>query len=216
MYNKYVQQDSFFSTTLSCVLPANPRMLFHVFLQDVMGEETTGKQTSNNNDNRTNTLLTDGNSTYGINLLYPSNWNKEANVSVSYSDNSTLTDVVRFSPPFENNNPDKSSENFDVKVDDVSDIQPVSLGKYTNATIEDVGQDFKIISLDTNAVVGGNNPAYKLIYTGIERDVNLHAMIVFTIKDDKAYIISYIAEPSRYSSDLPMIQKMINSIELVK
>ena len=34
----------------------------------------------------------------------------------------------------------------DVKVDDVSDIQPISLAKYTNDTIEDLTKDSKIIS----------------------------------------------------------------------
>ena len=202
--------------TLCYVLPTNSRMLVHVLLKDAMGEQAMGNQTSNSNDNSTNTFLKYENSTYGIKILYPSDWNKEEIVGHGNFSNSSLTDVVRFSPPFENNSSEKSSENLDVKVDDVSDIQPVSLAKYTNDTIEDLGKDFEIISLDTNATVGGNNPAFKIVYTGIEQDVNLQAMIVYTLIGNKAYIISYTAEPSRYSSDIQMIQKMINSIELVK
>ncbi len=72
-----------------------------------------------------------------------------------------------------------------MKVDDVADIQPASLSEYTNDTIEDLGKDFKIISLDTNASVAGNNPATKLVYTGIEQDVNLQAMIIYTMKGNK-------------------------------
>jgi hypothetical protein len=144
-----------------------------------MGEKALRKKTSNNISNNDNdTLLTYVNLTYGIKILYPSSWNREENIGGSYPDNSTLMDIVRFSPPFENNNADKSSENVDVMVDDISDIQPVSLAKYTNDTIEELGKDFKIISLDTNATVTGNNPAYKLVFTGIEQDVNLQAMIV--------------------------------------
>jgi eukaryotic-like serine/threonine-protein kinase len=162
------------------------------------------------------TFNTFENSTYGIKMIFPSNWNKEQNLSEGGSNYGKLVDIVRFSPPFENNNSDKSSENLDIKVDNISDIQPVTLGKYTNDSIEYLGKDFKIIWFDENATISGGTPAYELEYTGIEQDVNLNAMIVFTMKDDKAYIISYMAEPSRYSSDLPNVQKMINSIELFK
>jgi serine/threonine-protein kinase len=149
-------------------------------------------------------------------VLYPSNWEKEENVGSSGSGADKLIDIVRFSPPFENSNSDKSAENLDVKVDDISDIKPISVAKYANDTIEDLKKDFKILSEDRNATVGNNNPAYKVEYTGTEQDVNLNAMIIFTIKGDNAYIISYMAEPSRYSSDLPVVQKMIDSIEIVK
>jgi serine/threonine-protein kinase len=191
-------------------------MLFHILLPKVIAQETSGKQTSNNNSIANLSFSTYVNSTYGIKMLYPANWNKEQNISGSNSNSSKLADIVRFSPPFENNNSDKSSENFDVKVDNISDIQPVSLAKYTNDTIEDLGKDFKIISLNKNTTMSGGSPAYKLEYTGVEQDVNLNAMIVFTMKGDKAYIITYMAEPSRYSSDLPMVQKMVNSIEISK
>ena len=149
-------------------------------------------------------------------MLYPSNWEKEENVGGSRSCANKLIDIGRFSPPFENSNSDKSAENFDVKVDDISDITPISLAKYANDTIEDLRKNFNIISEDRNATAGNNNPAYKIEYNGTEEDVNLNAMIIFMIKDDKAYIISYMAEPSRYYSDLPVVQKMIASIEFVK
>lgn len=78
--NSTTNNYSILIITLGYVLPANSRILFHVFLQEVMGEETKGKQTSNNNDSRTDTFLTYGNSTYGIKILYPSN-NIDCNIS---------------------------------------------------------------------------------------------------------------------------------------
>jgi hypothetical protein len=193
----------------------NSCILLHILLPHAMAAEEAGtKHPSNNSANLT--FNTFENSTYGIKMIFPSNWNKEQNLGEGGSNYGKLVDIVRFSPPFENNNSDKSSENLDIKVDNISDIQPVTLGKYTNDSIEDLGKDFKIIWFDENATISGGIPAYELEYTGIEQDVNLNAMIVFTMKDDKAYIISYMAEPSRYSSDLPNVQKMINSIELFK
>ena len=198
-------------------LTASPRMIFHALLPEAVAQQSIGNQTTtiktNNSDVKFDTFQS---AAYRIKVLYPSNWEKEENVGSSGSVADKLIDIVRFSPPFENSNSDKSAENLDVKVDDISDIKPISVAKYANDTIEDLKKDFKILSEDRNATVGNNNPSYKVEYTGTEQDVNLNAMIIFTIKGDNAYIISYMAEPSRYSSDLPVIQKMLDSIEIVK
>jgi eukaryotic-like serine/threonine-protein kinase len=198
-------------------LTANPRMIFHALFPEAVARSSRNQTNAFmiNNSGDLNFAIFQ-NATYGIKMLYPSNWEKVENVGGSGSGANKFIDIVRFSPPFENSNSDKSAENFDVKVDDISDIKPISLAKYSNDTIEDLRKDFNIISEDRNATAGNNNPAYKVEYTGTEEDVNLNAMIIFTIKDDKAYIISYMAEPSRYSSDLPVVQKMISSIEFVK
>ncbi|MGB6593219.1 MAG: PsbP-related protein [Candidatus Nitrosopolaris sp.] len=123
--------------------------------------------------------------------------------------NSMLVDVVKFISPTKNAS-DTSSESFDLKIDNISDIQPITLAKYANNSIEDLRKDFDIIKLDRNASLS-NNPAYKLVYTGVEEGVNLQAMLILTIKGDKAYIISYNAEPTKFSYYLPTLQKMINS-----
>jgi len=109
--------------------------------------------------------------------------------------------------------PHTISESLDLKVDNISDIKPITLAQYANDTINDIRQDFKIIELDTNSSLGGN-PAFKLVYTGIEEGVNLQAMLILTIKGDKAYIISYIAEPTKFSFYLPTLQNMINSFQI--
>jgi len=118
MYNRILFSVSIvvIIITLTSVLPANPRVPFRSLLQDAMGEETTGEQTSDNNNS--NAFLLYENSSYGLKILYPSNWKKEENVG-NNNNNSSLTDVVRFSPPFENNSADKSAENSDVKVDNI-------------------------------------------------------------------------------------------------
>ncbi len=157
-------------------------------------------------------MLTYENSTYGMRMQYPSDWHKEENVSSGSDNNSMLVNVVRFSSPFKNTS-DTTSESLDIKVDNISDIKPITLAQYANDTINDIRQDFKIIELDTNSTLGGN-PAFKLVYTGIEEGVNLQAMLILTIKGDKAYIISYIAEPTKFSFYLPTLQNMINSFQI--
>jgi serine/threonine-protein kinase len=41
-------------------------------------------------------------------------------------------------------------------------------------------------------------------------------MQVWTIKDDKAYIITYIAKEEDYEKDLQIVQKMIDSFKITK
>ncbi len=159
-------------------------------------------------------MFTYENFTYGIRMQYPSNWHKEENVSSASDNNSMLVDVVKFISPTKNAS-DTFSESLDLKIDNISDIQPITLAKYANNSIEDLRKDFDIIKLDRNASLS-HNPAYKLVYTGVEEGVNLQAMLILTIKGDKAYIISYNAEPTKFSYYLPTLQKMINSFQITK
>ncbi|MFY9796649.1 MAG: hypothetical protein WAJ93_13260, partial [Candidatus Nitrosopolaris sp.] len=103
-------------------------------------------------------MLTYDNSTYGIRMQYPSNWHKEENLSSGSDNNSMLVDVVKFISPTKNAS-DSSSESLDIKIDYISDIQPITLAKYANNSIEDLRKDFDIIKLDRNASLS-NNPAY--------------------------------------------------------
>lgn len=153
-------------------------------------------------------MLTYDNSTYGIRMQYPSNWHKEENLS---SSDNMLVDVVKFISPTKNTS--NISESFDLKVDNISDIRPMTLAKYANNSIEDLEKDFDIVKLDKNATIS-NNPAYKLIYTGVGKGVNLEAVLILTIKDDRAYIINFIAEPAKFSYYLPILEKMIHSFRI--
>jgi serine/threonine-protein kinase len=181
-------------------------MSFHVQSREAMS------QTSEQNKNSSNSInfLTYENPIFGVRILYPSNWEKQENTSSS-NDNSTLADLVAFSPPFKNNSDIVGK--LIVQVDNISDIKPITLAKYANGTVSDLRQDFRVS--ESNATLAGN-PAHKIIYTGLEASIDLKGMMVMTIKGDRAYIISYTAEPEKYSYYLPTVQKMIDSFEIMK
>lgn len=169
-------------------------------------------QTLEQSKNSTTSInfLTYDNPIFGIKILYPSNWDKQENTSSS-SDNSSIRDVVAFSPPFRNTSDIVGK--LIVQVDNILDIKPITLANYANDTVSDLKQDFRI--RQSNATLAGN-PAYKIEYTGLEANVDLQAMMVLTIKGDSAYIISYTAEPEKYSYYIPTVQKMIDSFEILK
>ena len=181
-------------------------MSFYVQSRESMAQTAEHSKNSSNSIN----FLTYENPIFGIKILYPANWDKQENSSSS-NDNSTLIDLVAFSPPFKNNSDIVGK--LIVQVDNISDIKPITLANYANDTVSDLRQDFRVS--ESNATLAGN-PAYKIVYTGLEASIDLKAMMVMTIKGDRAYIISYTAEPEKYSYYLPTVQKMIDSFEILK
>jgi len=78
----------------SVFLVASPSVLFYVQAKEALAQ--TPEQSKNSSN-----FLTYENPIFGIKILYPTNWDKQENTSSS-SNNSTLSDVVTFSPPFKN------------------------------------------------------------------------------------------------------------------
>jgi eukaryotic-like serine/threonine-protein kinase len=186
----------------SLFLVAAPGMSLYVQPKEAMAQ--TPEQSKNSSN-----FLTYENLSFGIKILYPANWDKQENTSSS-SNNSTLYDIVTFSPPLKNSS--NIIGKLAVKVDNISDIKPTTLANYADAIISDLKQDFRVT--ESNTTLSGN-PAYKVVYTGLEESVDLQAMLVMAIKWDRVYMISYTAEPEKYSYYLPTVQKMIDSFEIL-
>jgi serine/threonine-protein kinase len=205
MYNKIFSPAVIITIGALSLVPAFS-MLFHVQSREAMAQTPVQNKNSSNFIN----FSTYENPIFGVRMLYPANWDKQENTSSS-NDKSTLTDLVAFSPPFKNNSDIVGK--LIVQVDNISDIKPITLANYANDTVSDLRQDFRVS--ESNATLAGN-PAYKIVYTGLEASIDLKAMMVMTIKGDRAYIISYTAEPEKYSYYLPTVQKMIDSFEILK
>ena len=205
MYNKIFSPAVIITIGALSLVPAFS-MLFHVQSREAMAQTPEQNKHSSNSIN----FSTYENPIFGVRILYPAYWDKQENSSSS-KDNSTLTDLVAFSPPFKNNSDIVGK--LIVQVDNISDIKPITLANYANDTVNDLKQDFRVSESD--ATLAGN-PAYKIVYTGLEASIDLKAMMVMTIKGDRAYIISYTAEPEKYSYYLPTVQKMIDSFEILK
>jgi hypothetical protein len=157
----------------------------------------------------TTNFLPYANSTYGIKLQYPSSWDKEENGTRQ----GTETDVVTFSPSAINSN-----ASLDMTIDDISDEKGIALAQYASGSISDLKQsvkNFKLVGLNTNSVLAGL-PAYKSIYTYVGENTIFKDMEIGAIKGNKVYILTYEAGINEYNDYLPIIQKMIDSVEITK
>ncbi len=77
--------------------------------------------------------------------------------------------------------------------------------------------DIKISSvegqiLESNSTTLAGLPAREIVFT----NVGLRTMQVWTVKDDRAYTISYIAPEEDFQNDLDVAKRMTESFQIIE
>lgn len=85
----------------------------------------------------------------------------------------------------------------------------MTLEEYTNSQINPLEEKL----LESNTTILAGIPGYKIVFTSIQ---GLKTMQVWTIKNDKAYIITYVAQEEDYEKELQVAQKIIDSFEITR
>ena len=137
-------------------------------------------------------------STKGFSINYPSDWGKPQ----------VDGEFVGFATPTKN-----ESENLNVQVMNLSASD--TLETITDDVISNAQDynNFNEISAH-NATLAGL-PAYKIVLTATTNSGDqLEALQIWTVKDDKAYIITYKGAPANYDTYLSAAQKMIDSFQI--
>jgi len=155
------------------------------------------------------------NSTYGIKIQYPSNWEID---TYQGSEGENIVYAVDFNSPYENDS-DRFADSVSIEVEKLS-AKNMELDKYAESIINYYRESFNLIESNTNSTLAGY-PAYGLTYTLVyhrfgENDINIKAREIGVIIGDKAYYISYYAEATKYDNYLPIIQKIIDSFKITK
>lgn len=163
-------------------------------------------QTNHISTTTSNNFRTYQNPDYAIKMQYPSDW------SASKSGLRDYTNIIAFYSPLENIS-DVFPEHLTLSITGYS--QHITLQKFNtvlNNTLRQPG--IKIIESNPTTLAG--NPAHKIVFLPPTNNVpfKFETMLVWTVKNDKVYIVSYNAEAARYPTYLPIIQKMINSFEI--
>ena len=66
--------------------------------------------------------------------------------------------------------------------------------------------------IDSSGIpVFGDDPILRLVNLVLSEEIDVKAMQIFFIKDDKGYVLTYRASPDDYDSFLPEAQKIIDS-----
>jgi hypothetical protein len=140
----------------------------------------------------------------GISIQFPSNWEKSVN----------LDNFVTFRAPPETDTRVYPAA-LGLKIQDLSS-QNVSLQEVTKVQMSDLkaaSQDLKV-SESTSTTLAGL-PAHKVVFSATDNNqVERKAMQLWTVIDDKAILITYKAQPDKYSNYLPTVEKMITSLRV--
>ena len=140
----------------------------------------------------------------GISIQFPSNWEKSVN----------LDNFVTFRAPPETDTRVYPAA-LGLKIQDLPS-QNVSLQEVTKVQMSDLkagNQNLKV-SESTSTTLAGK-PAYKVVFSATDNNqVERKAIQLWTVIDDKAILITYKAQPDKYSNYLPTIEKMIDSLRV--
>ena len=143
---------------------------------------------------------------YGIRTQYPDGWE----ILIQNTSNSSLS--LRFYSPPENDT-DTYRENVILEINTISNN--TALSNFTGAALASYLEsfsDFELIELTSTNLANNTIPAYKLV--GSRTQEGLDFMQIVAMKEDNVYVILYSSEKTRYSTYLPIIEKMIDSFEV--
>ena len=220
------------------MLPVFSAALFILFILLIPLSTILAFSTSSDNNNlqkntttiskeQSNNLIPYINPTYGIKVQYPSDWKI---VERGDNDYHKLNIIAEFLQPSQNNyyNPNISAthnsvrlsvENYSAFADtqdnhnNVTGIQLQNIGNHRLGAIGISCPGFDLKSYIRNATLAGS-PAYEINFDYSYLDNNKNAIEIWTVKDNKVYIIDYVAYEQVYDITKPVVQKMIESFEI--
>jgi serine/threonine-protein kinase len=144
---------------------------------------------------------------YGISIQRPKTWQPEERPD------RITGNVVKFISPLVNDS-DKYSENVNLVVQNLSENRS-TLEQFTPFRLDVIKKSSpKIKVIQEGQQKLANREAYQVTYTLEEDGMSLERLQIWTVKERKAYILTYTAQPNQYSQYLPTVKQMINSFRI--
>jgi eukaryotic-like serine/threonine-protein kinase len=153
------------------------------------------------------------NLTYKFEIRYPDNW-KLANLT---NQDSTIQDPIdrvvnKFQAPSEKKQ-DISLEILEVRIEDLS--QPTTLDAYTTTSIEAIIKFLpKASIIDSIPVVIDNSNAHKVVYICVQNERQLKKITLWTIKNSKAYSLTFTSEMDKFDLFKETVERMMQSFKV--
>ena len=145
------------------------------------------------------------NPSLGFQVKYPQVWSKQ-------NRNDFFTEGILFLSPLENN-ADRFQENVSILVENLS--QDTSLAEYTKQSVAEIKQLSVLNVRQAWSATLGGHPARQIVYSGSENGTSVQRMQTWTIKNNRAYVVTYTALPESYNSYLPTVEEIMKSLKLV-
>lgn len=166
----------------------------------------------------TSSFVTYENSNYRFKIQYPSNWEKvEFSPGIKESGRSIIVNFISPQETFS----DLFREYLIIEVQD-HPSNAISLDQYTSQQIDTYKKSlprFAVIESNASTATYTNvdHPSHKIVYSYSDSIVGkAEVMEIDIIEGNRLYSLSYHADATKYSSYLPVIEKMIKSFEPIK
>ena len=192
-------------------------VLIGITLIFILSNNTISSSASQNS--ATPDFLTYVNSTYGIKMQVPSNWDLQE-VGNRLND-STIT-IIRLTPSFDIHrsfDTDPSDGSTYIDINEQKDFRNMSLDSLMKNNINIIKNDkntsdFKLMSSTTDAILAGQK-AYTLVYASTYNGQKTITMDSATLCGDRIYSATYSAEPLNYVEFGGTARKMFASLKLM-
>ncbi len=138
---------------------------------------------------------------YGIKISYPSGWQQTENENV----------IAAFVSP-KTSASDTVQESLGLTMNDLAG-QGLTLQKYNEIAINQLKQTFLDITiLESETASLADNPAHKVVFTASNRKF----LQIWTLKNDLAYIWTFVSVEEGYAAYISTAQRMLDSFEITK
>jgi hypothetical protein len=176
-------------------------------------------QTANLNTQTVTEMIAYENPRFGLRIKYPPDWIVDERNSIP-SDNQKYSEIVGFLSAKEANSDllGELEERLVIEAKVISSPN-VSLEDYASDHINHLMKTFKSVKFtlieSTAITLPENILAQKIVYKiGAHNGGTIKTMEVLTIKDNRAFIIRFGAESSKYNDYLSIAQKMMDSFQI--
>ncbi len=142
----------------------------------------------------------------GIKISYSKRW------SIQDTPDGVTGDVARFLSPKEGK-ADEFQENLSISVENLSS-RPMSLNEYTEESVRIIRTHSDASAPPASAATLGHRQAMEVVFVGKEGNIEVQRLQIWTVKNNKAYVITYTAEKGKYSKFLQTSREMIDSFEI--
>jgi serine/threonine-protein kinase len=151
-------------------------------------------------------FLTYQNPVYGIKMQYPANW------TVSTTGLQSYNSIVGFYAPLQNLTDVLPAQ---VSLSITTYSQNVSVDEYTNMTLTEIEQQGLEVN-ESDAFTLAGNPGHRIIFSPQPQTtpITFSIMQVWTTIDNKIYQLSYNAEGSEFQNNLPVVEQMLDSLQV--
>ena len=164
--------------------------------------------------NKNSNFRTFENIAFGLRMLYPSDWSV-TEVKSTLSPNASTSAVAFFKAPIKSLS-DLYQENVIIYMKRPSP-DDLTLRDYTENSLNTFRNmpNIRLLQSFPNTLAG--LPAHMVVYSENADGIDIQKMQIWTIVDnDTAYVVTFGAEQTQFSTYLPAVEQMINSIQIIK